>query len=158
LVINDCRVAGPKPWGGGRVIHAFDVDALRIEEAIGVKTTGQNEAVDAALKYSSILKGELPRLIQPEPFIGHVLALADEVRRLLELTRWRPIETAPKDGSDVLLYYKMTDHVRIREGHYYKDEETGISSFPRYYIAEMDECLPAYWMPLPAALGKGDAK
>lgn len=23
---NGCRIAGPKPWGGGDVIHAFKVD------------------------------------------------------------------------------------------------------------------------------------
>ena len=26
LCINDFRVAGPKPWGGGRIIHQWTVD------------------------------------------------------------------------------------------------------------------------------------
>lgn len=28
------RVAGPKPWGGGRTIHSFTVDAKSIREAL----------------------------------------------------------------------------------------------------------------------------
>ena len=33
LSVNSLRVAGPKPWGGGRVIHAFDVPKKDIIEA-----------------------------------------------------------------------------------------------------------------------------
>lgn len=27
LALNDTRIAGPKPWGGGKVIHAWEADA-----------------------------------------------------------------------------------------------------------------------------------
>lgn len=26
LALDDVRIAGPKPWGGGRVIHSWDTD------------------------------------------------------------------------------------------------------------------------------------
>ena len=35
LVINDIRVAGPKPWGGGKVIKRWIVDEKDIIEALG---------------------------------------------------------------------------------------------------------------------------
>jgi predicted transcriptional regulator len=36
LIINDTRVAGPKPWGGGRVTHTFKVKRNVLLEAIAV--------------------------------------------------------------------------------------------------------------------------
>lgn len=34
LVINDRRVAGPKPWGGGTVTKTFTAEVEEIKEAI----------------------------------------------------------------------------------------------------------------------------
>jgi len=34
VAINDFRVAGPKPWGGGRVIARFKTTKDKIEEAM----------------------------------------------------------------------------------------------------------------------------
>ncbi len=36
LVVNDNRVAGPKPWGGGQTIHDFEVDKAELLRALGV--------------------------------------------------------------------------------------------------------------------------
>jgi hypothetical protein len=36
LVVNGTRVAGPKPWGGGRVILKWDVDEVRLREALPI--------------------------------------------------------------------------------------------------------------------------
>ena len=35
VAINSTRVAGPKPWGGGTIEAAWDVDADRVADAIG---------------------------------------------------------------------------------------------------------------------------
>jgi hypothetical protein len=35
LYLNDLRVAGPKPWGGGPVVHRFEVSLADIKEALG---------------------------------------------------------------------------------------------------------------------------
>lgn len=42
LYINDERVAGPKPWGGGPTIKTFTADANRIAEALGLKPNAQS--------------------------------------------------------------------------------------------------------------------
>lgn len=34
LVVNDRRVAGPKPWGGGQVILSFKTTRAEIETAL----------------------------------------------------------------------------------------------------------------------------
>lgn len=37
LSINDCRVTGPKPWGGGRIIHSFKVSKTDLYRALCLK-------------------------------------------------------------------------------------------------------------------------
>lgn len=34
LYINDYRVAGPKPWGGGKIIHRFMVERKDVEKVL----------------------------------------------------------------------------------------------------------------------------
>lgn len=34
LSVNDTRVAGPKPWGGGKVTHKWQADPSRLIDAI----------------------------------------------------------------------------------------------------------------------------
>lgn len=39
------RLAGPKPWGGGRAIHSFDVDVdelIREAEALKAEVSGDD--------------------------------------------------------------------------------------------------------------------
>jgi len=37
LAIDEMRVAGPKPWGGGRIISTFKVDRYQILTALGIE-------------------------------------------------------------------------------------------------------------------------
>lgn len=37
LLADNQRIAGPKPWGGGSVIHSFKVNAATLADAIGVE-------------------------------------------------------------------------------------------------------------------------
>jgi len=42
LALDDTRVAGPKPWGGGTVIHAWETDKeYRAERTCSFKTIEQ---------------------------------------------------------------------------------------------------------------------
>jgi hypothetical protein len=34
LLVNDYRVAGPKPWGGGKVVHSFQTKQSQIDIAL----------------------------------------------------------------------------------------------------------------------------
>lgn len=34
LVIEDTRVAGPKPWGGSTLLHTFKVDVKRLKRLL----------------------------------------------------------------------------------------------------------------------------
>ena len=35
LVLDDTRIAGPKPWGGGEVIHCWETDKTYVQERTG---------------------------------------------------------------------------------------------------------------------------
>ena len=61
-------------------------------------------------------------------------------------TGWQPIETAPKDGSDILIWQPKEDEQFVV---YWDDVEDGWRFSPRHVLA--DE--PTHWMPLPAPPG-----
>ena len=72
-------------------------------------------------------------------------ALRAEVRRLQALTRWQPIETAPRDGSGFLGYVRK-DWI---EGFYWTGAEWA-------YLSDSDliptgRKQPTNWMPLPVS-------
>lgn len=61
---------------------------------------------------------------------------------------WQPIETAPKDGTEVILY--VADFDSVTTGWY--SSRTGL--WPRHdeFTEDGDACnigLPTHWMPLP---------
>ena len=70
------------------------------------------------------------------------------------MSEWQPIESAPKDGTKILLYYQ--DRSRVVCGHWYWD---GYAKKPRPYWTSDNEQLwgryfhretsPTHWMPLP---------
>ena len=61
---------------------------------------------------------------------------------------WQPIDTAPRDGSRILLY----DRGVIVEGYY-----VGAPCFWVIVDRYDDSCLPTHWMPLPEPPVKGDS-
>jgi hypothetical protein len=72
------------------------------------------------------------------------------------MTEWQPIETAPKDGSDILLWCPnmiKSDPAGALVGHWYKDSHN-----PRWHISNVCgwewECdlnyeKATHWQPLP---------
>lgn len=78
-----------------------------------------------------------------------------------EAMQWRPIETAPKDGTRILLYYPASNDLgydRTVAGRWDIDR---FSSRPKpYWTNDLERMLgvrvlrafpPSHWMPLPAA-------
>lgn len=75
------------------------------------------------------------------------------------MTDWQPIETAPKDGTTVLLAYKdelligwYQDEQRIRHGQVISSTKkwTGYGVFDRIYPSTSEPPPePTHWMPLP---------
>lgn len=55
---------------------------------------------------------------------------------------WKPIETAPKDGTWIILY-----HVGLKLGVWYWDG--GVWNDDSMIWSERDGCGPSHWMPLP---------
>ena len=71
-----------------------------------------------------------------------------EAWEALEMT-WRPMDTAPKDGTEVLLLYKLTRYSSsIQEGWFDEEEDEWQLSW-----GEVDKILssskPIKWMPRP---------
>lgn len=71
-------------------------------------------------------------------------AQAAEIARLKAAQTWQPIETAPKDGSTVLLRGRG-DH-RIADGYWLQDAYGGLGAWVWPYV----HSEPHHWMPLPA--------
>jgi len=89
-----------------------------------------------------------------------IIAMQDENARLraaLAEREWRPIETAPKDGAAVLLYYPHNDtcirgiYTEVNDG----DWESGYRTWmewvvdSEHFIQEDPTEAPTHWMPLP---------
>ena len=67
------------------------------------------------------------------------------------LVEWQPIETAPKDGTKIWLYYEGTAYW----GHWY--QHRAVSG----WITDVFDCAmydfrPTRWMPLPAPPAEGE--
>ena len=66
------------------------------------------------------------------------------------MTDWQPIETAPKDGSGVLLYDRIEE--AQAEGYWckgYGSEGAWVCAFMGGTV-EFADMTPSHWMPLPA--------
>lgn len=69
------------------------------------------------------------------------------------MSQWRPIETAPKDGTKVLFWSKYFAQISIgfyREGHIW----SGGNIYQPSAIPREWEDVASHWMPLPDPPGK----
>lgn len=94
---------------------------------------------------------------------AEIAALREKLRLAEEATQWRPIESAPREGSVLLLLGEsIPDMPDIRVGGFisgkdcielgeYACEETGgwlvWNTESDWFVAEIDD--PTHWMPLP---------
>lgn len=77
---------------------------------------------------------------------------------------WQPIETAPKDGTRVLLRWESGNHIRVACGDFDMDR---YNRKPRpYWSHDLERAFgkidarinpPKYWMPIPGSISaKGE--
>ncbi len=70
---------------------------------------------------------------------------------------WQPIETAPKDGTDVIVMYKHIETQVVHNAFYIDDEDACDVGWWSYDKGEVSRVLldgwmqPTHWMPLPDA-------
>jgi hypothetical protein len=81
-----------------------------------------------------------------------VNALREECKMYKSLTQWQPIETAPKDGTQLLLYCG-DEWCGILVGHYGElitwDDITGNEEVETCWQSGLEKYCPTHWMPLP---------
>lgn len=68
---------------------------------------------------------------------------ADEIERLRAAMQWRPIETAPRDGTEFIAY--RPDAGVFTAGY---DDEQDVW-FANHGYEDITDDLPTHWMPLP---------
>jgi hypothetical protein len=89
------------------------------------------------------------------------------LRQLLEETEWKPIETAPKDGTEIFIWREGWHCAPVAKWEYNVDADAyGWTIDEEVYLGQCDEGwlgyvdddpMPTHWMPLPAPpKGEGD--
>lgn len=70
------------------------------------------------------------------------------------MNEWQPIETAPKDGTDILLLCvskaRSFGGTRVLQGSW-----SGNTGYEKWYTMCNYVMQPTHWMPLPAAPAEG---
>lgn len=74
---------------------------------------------------------------------------------------WMPIETAPKDGTSIIVMYEICDEIFVHVASWLdKDDkfQEGWTTYGNTYSWGYLEGLqkPKYWLPLPEIFTKGD--
>ena len=73
-------------------------------------TTTETQDIVERLRHSANVLGNYDSEWTPD--VATMRAAAAEIERLRSLTEWRPIETAPRDGTCVLLSWAQNAHVK----------------------------------------------
>lgn len=62
---------------------------------------------------------------------------------------WQPIETAPRDGTYVILFWPYITQDGFAAGGYWYDPQNGVA--PRWYsdMVNSGATPPTHWMPFP---------
>lgn len=122
--------------------------------------------------YNACQRGDATKQ-QQQSAASQIILLHAEIGRLKALVEWRPIETAPKDGTEIILgapeqeYQGKPVAARSTVGHWTTDEECreqvgdcgGECRCPEYKFHDpywiswdggfTEENPPTNWMPLP---------
>jgi hypothetical protein len=66
------------------------------------------------------------------------------------MSEWQPIETAPKDGTHIILFWPyVTDEGHVTSGYWYLPGEGEIAGWHSWDVNGY-ATPPTHWMPLPA--------
>lgn len=96
------------------------------------------------------LEAEADRLRADDVRAAHAMDDArDRIEALMAERQWQPIETAPKDGTDIIVLLTHMERPRAWTGRWHKGlKRWSIDhGMQRYQPAEM--AYPTHWMPLP---------
>lgn len=92
--------------------------------------------------------------VVPVSIRNEILALCDRVEELesdLKQYEWRPIETAPKDGRELLLWDSLSDIYTGRYNNCWYATISGCKAIKSQtdFGIEYFEQWPTHWIPLP---------
>jgi hypothetical protein len=76
---------------------------------------------------------------------AYILALRSERER----ASWKPIESAPKDGTEILLTYEANAGIRATLGRW-KDQTASLHSQRNQWVVDIGPVPALHWMPLPS--------
>jgi len=150
----------------GDYIESDKHEALRQEAIAIVKQMMQADPVAWRYDLATYLEGDVRGRNWREAFSGqkpNMPWLTKDVTPLFPAPRavpaWLPIESAPKDGTDILVMYMHIDTQIVHNAFWLGDEDydTDPSGWWTYEHSEVSRLLlddwmtPTHWMPLPAA-------
>lgn len=73
------------------------------------------------------------------------------------MSEWQPIETAPKDGTGILVsFFNFNGLHSFIALAWYSESEEGWRAMSEHGYGPMDTVEPNFWMPLPAPPIKGN--
>lgn len=102
--------------------------------------------LEQALAVAENTKENHDRAVNQWPEQIALMVMADELRRLQEERKWQPIETAPKDGTEVLLF-DAKDAPNEYVGFY---DEGGYWCYSELLVQDVTgAAYPTHWMPKP---------
>ena len=80
LYINDYRVAGPKPWGGGKVLKSWKTDSKDILDSLKVSQTIRELKTQLVLERAKVLQNRWGEEVGMEPtFSWHIKQAIEEL-------------------------------------------------------------------------------
>ena len=177
--LESCRTTSPPIAWEGAIDGAMEavckeVERLRarvaeLEDYSGISWDGFNLRGDAkSIGEVRRLMSRSDRLDQLEPYLRGLLKEAKQrIAELEAAQEWRPIESAPRDGTRVFLWLpEITDYQRPRRiesfwmcgywankygnGPAYNVNARPDKKFGGALAAQWEEIKPTHWMPLPA--------
>lgn len=135
VYINDYRVAGNKPWGGGTVVDSFETsikDFLKALDICPVQKISQLEKENAELKF------QLDEIKRHIPKIGETLKLTEKDKLIAELKEELARERECVDFYGDQNTYN-TDEIgvaRIVDAKDVEPEDENTCGFQRYFAGK----------------------
>ncbi|WP_186104897.1 hypothetical protein [Burkholderia gladioli] len=146
------RLSGPKPWGGGRIVHRFMVRLDELVREASALTTLPASTFASGLSDQQIL--DIAKRVTPafRESPASCIALVREALKAapaIPKSEWQPIETVPKDGTEVALLF--ADEVTVLGKR--RPRVRAASWLGDWTIPYHRDNPPIGWMHMPAAPG-----